>query len=279
MPSRSGQSAAPDRDVVLCLVVGGTERARIQEALRGRYAVRFVEHVALLERLLGSVDVRVGGVIVESHDAQRNSTEAVIRDTRKARPYIPIVGYCHAGIAHSNDIRALAVAGVHELLFHGIDDTRTALRSILAMAHQATVGEVVANALIPLVPERLWPFVKHIARHPAQSQRVTEVARSLGYHRRTLVNHCAQALLPPPQEMIAWCRLAVTGYLLGTTGRTIESIALELDFPSDTALRNLVKRHAGMRASEVRAAGGLPTIVAAFGRAVERRRSAHQAVG
>lgn len=273
MPSRNGQWVTGERDVVLCLVVGGTERARIQEALRGRHHVRFVEDVATLERLLGAVDVGISGVIVESHDANGTSSSVVIRALRESRPYIPIVGYCHAGIAYSSDVRTLALGGVHELLFHGIDDTGTALRAILAMAHQATVGELVANAIMPLVPERIWPFVKHVARHPAHSQRVTSVARALGYHRRTLVNHCAQAQLPPPQELIAWCRLAVVGYLLGTTARTIESIALQLDFPSDTALRNLVKRHTGMRATEVRATGGIRPVIAAFSRALQRKSS------
>jgi AraC-like DNA-binding protein len=165
------------------------------------------------------------------------------------------------------------------LLFHGIDDSGTALRDVLAMARQASVGEVVASALTPLVPERVWPFVRHVTAHPAESQRVAGVARALGHHRKTLVNHCAQAGLPSPQELLAWCRLAVIGHLLGTSKCTIEAISQQLDFPSDTALRNLVKRYVGMKASEVRAGGGLPVVVAAFERAVIASNVTRRALG
>jgi AraC-like DNA-binding protein len=267
-PLLHGQSIASERGVVLALVVGAAERARIQEALRGRHTVQFTDHVDAMERHLGSLHAHVVLLIVESHDADRRSTADSIRFVRQAQPNIAIVGYCKAGIAHSSDVRALALAGVHELLFHGIDDNGTALRAILAMAQQAMVGDVVASTLLPLVAERLWQFVRYVVSHPAESSRVARVAQALGYHRKTLVNHCARAHLPPPQELLAWCRLAVVGYLLQTTKSTVEGIAFQLDFPSDTSLRNLMKRYVGMRSTDVRAAGGLAAVVAAFERAL-----------
>jgi transcriptional regulator GlxA family with amidase domain len=105
--------------------------------------------------------------------------------------------------------------------------------------------------------------VQHVTAHP-ETQRVADLANALGYHRKTLVNHCTQARVPPPQELMAWCRLTVAAGLLQTTPRTIESVALGLDFPSDTALRNMMKRYTGLRASEVRAAGGMRAVIAAF---------------
>lgn len=277
-PSLREQVRPKATEVVLALVVGAAERARICGALRGRYAVQCVERIAELRTL--TTDRRaIYGVVVEARDVDGVSTAEAICLIHTMRPDIPVVGYCRAGIAHSNDVRSLALAGVHELLFHGIDDTGTALRDVLAMARQASVGEIVASALTPMVPERLWPFVRHVTAHPAESQRVAEVARALGHHRKTLVNHCAQAGLPSPQELLAWCRLAVIGHLLGISDCTIEAISLQLDFPSDTALRNLVKRYVGMKASEVRAGGGLPVVVAAFERAVIASRVARHASG
>ena len=273
-PLRSGHVSADM--YIVALVVGAGERARIQEALRGRYTLRFVDTVSRLEATLDAHAEQIAALIVESHDADRRPSCDTVRFVRSARPQLTVVGYCRAGIAYSDDIRALAAAGVHELLFRGIDDVGSALRAVLAQAQQASAGEIVAAAFVPLVPERLWLFVRHVTRHPVESQRVGDVAHALGCHRKTLVNHCAQALLPPPQEMLAWCRLGVVGYLLSSSQSTVEAIALQLDFPSDTALRNLVKRHVGIRATEVRALGGLKRVVAAFESAVAANRRSRE---
>lgn len=253
---------------MLALIVGVVERARISDALRGRFVVEFADRVAGLEHGFNASGRPLAGVILESHDADRRTTADLIRFMRGARPHVPVVGYCRAGIAHSSDVLALAVAGVNELLFHGVDDTGAALRAVLAAARQSTVGHIVAEALVPHVPDSLWPLIRHVAAHPAESQRVADVARVLGYHRKTLVNHCAKACAPPPQELIAWCRIAVVGHLLDSSTSTVEAIALQLDFPSDTALRNLLKRYVGLRATTIRASGGLSAVVAAFQRAV-----------
>ncbi|MEP6618041.1 MAG: helix-turn-helix domain-containing protein [bacterium] len=184
----------------------------------------------------------------------------------------PVIGYCTAGIQHTNNIRALVMAGVNELLFRGIDDAGVALRAVVASAQRASVGDIVTTALNASIPEALAQFVRRVASHPAESQRVAQVAQALGYHRKTLVNHCALAVLPPPQELLAWCRLAVVGHLLGTTMLSVEAISSRLDFPSDTALRNLIKRYVGMRATDVRTNGGLRCVMAALDERLRRHR-------
>lgn len=163
------------------------------------------------------------------------------------------------------------MAGVHELLYEGVDTAGVALRAVLESAQRAQVGERAAAALMASVPERLWAFIKQATAHP-EIHRVSELADALGYNRRTLLNHCTSAGYPPPHELLAWCRLAVVGELLTSTTRTIESIALQLDFPSDTALRNMIKRYTGLRASDVRAQGGMRSILDAFDTAMRARR-------
>jgi AraC-like DNA-binding protein len=106
-----------------------------------------------------------------------------------------------------------------------------------------------------------------VTRYPA-TQRVADVADALGYHRKTLVNHCAQVAFVPPHELLSWCRLAVAGELMATSRRTIEAIANQLDFSSDTGLRNMMKRYTGLKASEVREGGGARCVVAALRRAL-----------
>lgn len=272
-PLQRGQPTSGAVATVVALVFGAVERARIGEALRGRQQVRFVDRISELADAVNQPDRTVTNVIVEARDADRRSTAELISFLRRTRESLPVVGYCRVGLEHSADVRELSVAGVNELLFCGVDDTGSALRAVLTAARQASVGETVGEALARAVPSLLWPFVRHVAMHPNEAKRVSVLATALGYHRKTLVNHCAQANIPPPQELLAWCRLAVVAYLLESTTDTIEAIALQLDFPSDTALRNLMKRYVGLRAGEVRSRGGLACVVAAFQGAIAAQRA------
>ena len=54
--------------------------------------------------------------------------------------------------------------------------------------------------------------------------------------------------------------------LLDDPGRTIEQVALKLDFPSGAALRNMFKRYTGLRTTEVRENGGVRCLVHTFKR-------------
>jgi AraC-like DNA-binding protein len=108
---------------------------------------------------------------------------------------------------------------------------------------------------------------------------VTEVADALGYNRKTLVNHCAQAEFLPPHELLCWCRLAVAGELMASSGRTIEAIANQLEFPSDTSFRNMMKRYTGLKASEVRERGGACCVVTALRAALPRGVTSQRSAG
>lgn len=216
----------------------------------------------------------MAAVILETHDADARSTRDIVRQIAVSDMAPPVLAYCRAGAEHSGEIRAFVLAGVQELIFEGIDDAGVALRSVLDSAQRAQIGERVATALMATLPPILGGFVRYVTGHP-DTQRVADVAEALGYHRKTLVNHCAQAVAPPPQELLAWCRLSVVAELLRTTPRTIESIALELDFPSDTALRNMMKRYTALRASDVRARGGMRCVIHALGADLRLRRGVH----
>jgi AraC-like DNA-binding protein len=61
--------------------------------------------------------------------------------------------------------------------------------------------------------------------------------------------------------MIGWCRLLIAARVLDDPGRTVEQVALKLDFPSGAALRNMFKRYTGLRTTEVRENGGVRCLV------------------
>jgi AraC-like DNA-binding protein len=245
--------------------------------LRGRAEIRFAENFGELRELLRHLTGEIGAVIVCPSDRAGMPAATILREIARARPDVPLVAYCRAGVEHSADIRGLAAAGVHEYLFAGIDDSGIALRAVLDSARRECATDAVLQRLGPLLPKRLQTFAEYCLAQPATTKSVAGVASMLGVNRKTLVNHCAQEGCPPPAELIAWCRLVLVAYLLERTDRTVESIALELDFPSDTALRNMMKRYTGLRAIEVRQRGGVACVLDALSRRLRVLRHAQGA--
>ena len=107
--------------------------------------------------------------------------------------------------------------------------------------------------------------------HQPEGNTVAGLARVLGVDRKTLRNYSARFGTPAPGELIGWSRLMMAAQLLTTTGQTVEWVALELHYPSDTSLRNAMKRYTGMRARAVVKGGGLPVVVRAFKRRLRAR--------
>ena len=97
------------------------------------------------------------------------------------------------------------------------------------------------------------------------------MARALGVHRKTLANHCRAEGFAPPGTVVAWCLILLTTALLATPGITVERIAMQLNFPSGTALRNMLKRHTGLRPIDLRTPTALVEMCVRFLRIDETR--------
>ncbi len=278
-PLLDGQSDTIVRtsEKVFALVLGKAERARLTASLRGEYDVHFAERGYELLTLVKGARSTVAAVMLEMRDADGRSTCDIVSQIAVSESSPPVLAFCRAGGEGSGEIRNFVLAGVRELVFEGVDDVGVALRAVLSSAQQAQLGERVANALLKTLAPILGPFVRYVTAHP-ETQRVADVADALGFNRKTLVNHCAQAVAPPPQELLAWCRLSVVAELLSTTPKTIEAIALQLDFPSDTALRNMMKRYTGLRATDVRARGGMRCVMDALAIDLVIRGGKHAAI-
>ncbi len=254
-------SAAGADALCIALVKGWEERSRIREALKHRLEVLFVDRISDAKVTLKREERPIAGLVVEHTDMDGRATADFVREVRTTLSHIPIVGYARLGVAESAGIRALAAAGVHELMFFGVDDRGVAFRSLLSAAAHACAAEAVLLDLRPHLPEVLHAFATFCIRHPGNAHTVGEVAVALGLNRRTFVNYCARAHMCPPAELLGWCRLLLAAHYLTTTIRTVEAIALQLDFPSDTALRNMMKRYTGLRASEIRSEGGVNRVL------------------
>jgi len=240
------------------------QRARLTDALRGRSRVQFVQSFDQLLQILRTNTDTVDIVVLPSRDTTGSDAIRVIREIAVERPRVAIVGYCRAGAQYSTDIRALAAAGVHQFVFAGIDDTGVAFRAVLDAARRQCAAECVMEALGAVVPATLHPMIEAALAKPHSVTSVPTLAGALGIHRKTLFNRCERSAFLPPAELLTWARLALVAHILETTGCTIETIANDLAFASDTALRNTMKRYTGLRAGEIRSNGGLVCVIAAL---------------
>jgi AraC-like DNA-binding protein len=206
---------------------------------------------------------RTIAIVLGAIDADGVEAVPLIRDLTAMQLGVPIIAVCHGGNQHSSEIRKVAAAGAHELLFDDTDDAASAIRDLLQSASHECAADVVGRRLRPLIPARLHPFVDFCLAH-ASSESLAYIAHNLGVHRATISRHCEVEGMPPPMELYAWCRLMLAAYFLERPVLTVETIAMETDFPSVNSLHNMLRRYVGLRASEVRARGGLSCVIDRF---------------
>ena len=245
--------------IVAVLLREAAACARVQEALRGYAAVRLCEKP---EELLTLVAEGLAAVVVmDLRDRTGQPTLPTVHAIRERFPSVPIVAYVHLGPDTSRDILALARAGVNDLILRGVDDVGVALRSAITTAQDHCAARDVLGALGTLVPQNLVPFLTYCLEHGRRAISVPEAAAALWVHRKTLVDRLAAAGFPTPSAMIAWCRLILAARLLEDPGRSVEQVALLLDFPSGAALRNMLKRYTGLAPGEIRENGGMRCVL------------------
>lgn len=254
---------------LLALLPDHEARARVRRAMGGT-DVRFVEEA---DELLEHVALRASAaVLVSALDPTGMTTAPLVRRIREGFRSTVIVGYCESGRA-SADIASLVRAGVDDLVFRGTDDERLVLPEILMRAVQHGVAMQVMEELRDALPVAVQPIVAHLLERAGDPPTVDGTAAALGVHRKTLVNRVARAGLPAPSTLLAWARLLAAARLLEDAGRSVERVAHVLNFESPNALRNMLKRHTGLRPLEVREQGGLCCVLRLFRVALTRGRS------
>lgn len=264
------ETSAAEHTVLSC-ALDLRQRARLCEAVRQRAAVRDVDSFQELSVALRSVPEHVDCIVLGARDRTGAEATAAIREITTLRPRTAVIAYCRAGIHHSSDLRALAIAGVHQFVFDGIDDTGVAFRTVIEAGRQTCAAEWLMRQLTPLVPPALHPMLEAALAKANEITTVSELAAKLGVTRTTLFNRCVRAGSLMPEELLTWARLSVVAFFLETTGSTIEAIAYQVGFASDTALRNTMKRYTSLTASQVRASGGVTRVVAALRSRLGRR--------
>jgi AraC-like DNA-binding protein len=250
--------------IVAAMVTDPVSRARLTDALRNEASVRYCER---LSEVLAMVEAGLANLVVVDHlDYDGRPTLPTIRRLREDFPSVPIVMYVPMSAIVSGAVIEYAKAGVSQLVFQGVDDLKASLRSAVDDAIDQVSAAKLSDEFEPFVPATMVAFLRYCLEHSRRNLTVEEVAAAMGVHRKTLVDRLKAARLPSPRAMIGWCRLLMAARMLDDPGRTVEQVALKLDFPSGTALRNMFKRYTGLRTTEIRENGGARCLVHAFKR-------------
>jgi AraC-like DNA-binding protein len=256
---------------VVALIVGPKCRARVREALAGRSVVHFCDQRNELLPLAAST--HASAVIAEPRDRAGDDVSPAILALRNGLPSVPVIAYICEDKSASGDILAMARAGVHDLVRSGFDDVGFALGAALASATAACATESARDELEHLVPPDAWPFVSYCLTRAHLPISIHGAAKALGIDRRTLVRRLERAGLPQPRRIAGWCRVIAAARLLDEPIYTLEEAALRLDFPSGTALRNMLMRYTGLRPREIRENGGVRCVLHLFRRDMSAARA------
>jgi AraC-like DNA-binding protein len=261
-----GSRASPDRRVLGCVPDART-RSRLEVALRGHAPIEWFDTFAAVRAALAR-EPRICTVLVGMQDARGESAASFATALRGEGRGAAIVACCDLNSNGLQPVSELAVAGVHDVLFTGLNDDGHSARMIIFGACLGGAGDVVMNAITPSIPTAMLRFVDLAARRPRDLRRVGEVAEALGISRQTLGRWCRVQKFIGPEELLMWVRLLLVAALLEATDQTLESIAYEMQYGSPTALRNRIREYASLTATDLRT-GGLGLMLEAFHRRID----------
>jgi AraC-like DNA-binding protein len=259
------------RLLVVALVIGTKCRARVRGALTGRADVRFCDLRGELVPL--ATTVRPSAILAEPRDRAGADVCDVIAALRTGMPSVPVIAYVADDRTASGDILAMARAGVHDLVRSGFDDVGFALGTALASATASCATTAARDELERIIAPDAWPFVSYCLTRAHGPVSIHAAAAALGLDRRTLVRRLERAGLPQPRRIAGWCRVIAAARLLDEPIYTLEQAALRLEFPSGTALRNMLLRYTGLRPREIRENGGMRCVLHLFKRELAATRT------
>ena len=223
--------------------------------------VPFADVTALIDAVRsGSISVTVVFVDASTIDV----AESAVRRIRAILPVHPLVAYYNSRGLTPRNVVGLAQSGITELVQLDVDDSRLTFGRILNAAARVTYAETLSNLLNPYVPEDLHSVFLYALEHAGRRLEVTELAAALGLSKRTLSWRMAQHGVPSPRVFLTWCRLLVASLILNDSGRTLDSVADQLNFSGGHALGAVYFRYLRRGIIVLRQVGVLDQTVIAF---------------
>jgi AraC-like DNA-binding protein len=252
--------------VVVTLLPNQARFARVQAALRDRYRLIGCESWDAVRRACAEEPVSI--VVLDPFGTGTGRFEDV-RQLRLRYPSVSLVLYVSVPPTTGRDLFEAGRFGVDGLVLADVEDDPRQLRTFIEQAEARGVLGAVRQAL-----DRVRPTVRDatLVAVTRAHQRLTpeRLARVLGLRRKALAARLAAAGFPPPARLIAWGRLMVAARLLEDDRRSVDSVAMSLDYPSGSAFRNIFRRYLQATPQQVRAAGATRFVIDAFMRGVGR---------
>jgi AraC-like DNA-binding protein len=251
-------------------VASPIRRRKLESSLRDAAVIRWYNSFVDLREALETEIQRVIVAVVDMTDPTGAAAQGFARSLADRYPGIGVVVYRRLVAESEADVCQLGAAGVHDILLDGLTDEGYIARSIVLDACRRGAADLVMQELKRVLPERLIPFADAVVRNPAKGS-IGAISQHLNVHRQTPNTWCKKERYLRPEEMLVWCRLLLVAAMLELTSRTLDSIAIELDYASATSLRNQLKNYTGMTATQIRA-NGLSAVINVFqGRVAQRR--------
>jgi AraC-like DNA-binding protein len=163
-----------------------------------------------------------------------------------------------------HDVLRLAHLGVRRLVCRGEDDSLHQLRAIVRASVSDACASRIAAEFSDLLSPELAAFFSRVVSSGGEARDPNALARAYFCHPKTLRQRLRAAGLPPTNKLAVWVRLLHAACLLEDPGRSVESVALALEFPSSSALHKQMRRYTGLSPREVAAGGGLARLAAEF---------------
>ena len=245
-------------------------RARIDDGAKGFARTLWLETFAEVLAAVSDRPAHVTGVVVGWIDAAGVPPLHLITELRRVFPAVPILGYCLSTAERLEDLRRMAVAGVHQLLLDATADSRSVVRTALEATRRQCAATQIFAQIQDIIPARLHPLVLTALENPARTTSVSDLARELGVDRKTLRNWCSAEGFLAPRDLLRWSRLLLAAALLNWSGRSVTSVANELEYPTDNSLRIAIRRQFRVQPSAMKR-GGVDRAVNAFRTHVARR--------
>lgn len=247
---------------VACIPAHALLIARLRDSLGGASQVQaFADTAEALPSILRG-EVRCTVVAVEP----RGFADAlqIIRVVTNATPSHAVVAWCDRSGLSTRQLLDVAQAGVAELVLRDVDDLRHVLSRVLNSATQRSHAYRIESRLGESIPLPIRPVFRFALEQAHQTGDIDRVAAGFGITRQTLRNRLLQHGMPMPRAFLTWCRLLVAASLLEERGHTLDSVSWQLDFSSGHHLGTVLKRYVGLGIAEMRGAGVVEAVDAAF---------------
>lgn len=254
--------------VIATLIPTAAHLHRLRAAIRDRHEIVPCDNWSQLTATCGERPVRVAVVDFYSHGRPR--LEAV-RKLKHRFPRMTVIGYVDFAADRAHDLFEAGRSGLDALILADAGDSTREILSVVGQAEARSLGTAVRRSLESVDPSVREAVLLAVTR--AHERIAPEhFAELLALHRRTLAKRLAAAGFPPPQRLITWGRLIVAAHMLEEPGRSANSVAASLDFPSGSAFRNTCQRYLHATPEMIRARGGATYAVKALLRTVSDSR-------